>query len=354
MVSTAIVFSPEFYAHDPGPDHPESPRRLEVIMKELARSQLLSSSKCTLVHPRPASTKDLMLVHTQDHVELVRRVCEQGGGLLDLGDTVVSPESYDVSKYAVGGVLSAADLVFSKKCRNAFAAVRPPGHHAGSYYAAGFCLFNNIALAASHLLNRHGLERVLIVDIDAHHGNGTQDIFYRTDKVLFASLHEDPFDFPGSGFIEEVGEDEGLGYNINIPLPFGAGRAPYETAVDEILVPVARQYKPQFVLMSVGYDGYYRDPVGKLGLSAATYASVFRKFLDFASALCQGMFVAVLEGGYNLEHLGRLAVSSVSEMANARYSIEEDAPPSRPRIKKRAEKTIQEVKKVQSRFWGLI
>lgn len=353
MAKTAIVFTPKFYAHHTGLDHPERPRRLEVIMKELKRSKMLSSTKCRLVSPHLASLEDLELVHTREHIELVKRVCEQGGGLLDLGDTVVSPESYRVSRYAVGAVLNAANLVSCRKFSNAFALVRPPGHHAGSYYAAGFCLFNNVAIAASHLLTRCGFERVLIIDIDAHHGNGTQEIFYKTKKVLFVSLHEDPFDFPGSGFIEEVGEGEGLGYNVNIPFPFRVGKEAYLKAIGEIVVPIVRQYEPQFILVSAGYDGYYRDPVAKLSLSAAAYASVFEKTLDLASALCEGRLVAVLEGGYNLKHLGELVALTISRMAGLSYPMGNDEPPSRPRIEKQAEKIINEVKRVQAAFWDL-
>jgi acetoin utilization deacetylase AcuC-like enzyme len=354
MTRTTIVYSPEFHRHDPGADHPETPRRLEVIMKELKRSQLLSSARCEVVGPRLASIEDLMLVHTREHIELVRRVCEQGGGLLDLGDTVVSAASYEVSRYAVGGVLRAVDRVFGGRSNNAFAVVRPPGHHAGRYYAAGFCLFNNVAIAASHLLSRHNLERVLILDVDAHHGNGTQEIFYKTNRVLFMSLHEDPFDFPGSGFIEEVGEGDGVGYNVNVPLPFGVGGESYLRAMEKIVVPIARQYMPQFVLMSAGYDGYYRDPVGQLNLSAATYGSIFEKSLGLASDLCRGMFAAALEGGYNLPHLGKLVTSSISRMTGIHlHPLKGDEPPLKQEAEKQAEEIIQKVKEVQSDFWDL-
>jgi acetoin utilization deacetylase AcuC-like enzyme len=354
MGRTAIVFTPEYYAHDTGPGHPETPRRLKVILKELERLGLSSSAKkCKIVGPRLASLKDLELVHTREHIELVKRVCEHGGGLLDLGDTMVSSKSYEVSRYAVGGVLDAVNLVLCKKFRNAFALVRPPGHHAGPYYAAGFCLFNNVAVAAVHLLRRCGFERVSIIDIDAHHGNGTQEIFYNTKKVLYVSLHEDPFDFPGTGFIDEVGEGEGLGYNVNIPFPFRAGTKAYLKAVDEIVVPVVRQYAPQFVLISAGYDGHFSDPVAKLSLSAVAYASFFEKILDLASTLCEHRLVAVLEGGYSFRFLGELVALSISKMAGFSYPVGRETPPLRPRVERQAEKVIREVKEVQSAFWDL-
>jgi acetoin utilization deacetylase AcuC-like enzyme len=353
MARTAIVFTPKYYAHKTGPGHPETPRRLKVILRELERSGLYSSKECKLVSPHITSLKDLELVHTREHIELVKRVCEHGGGLLDLGDTVVSSKSYEVARYAVGGVLDAVNLVLCKEFTNAFALVRPPGHHAGPYYAAGFCLFNNVAIAAVHLLRRCGFERVSIIDIDAHHGNGTQEIFYNTRKVLYVSLHEDPFDFPGTGFIDEVGEGEGLGYNVNIPFPFRAGNKTYLKAIDEIVVPIVRQYTPQFVLVSAGYDGHFSDPVAKLSLSAVAYASIFEKILDLASSLCGDKFVAVLEGGYSFKFLGRLVALSISKMAGVSYPVGKKKPPLRPRVEKQAEKVIQEVKEVQSAFWDL-
>jgi acetoin utilization deacetylase AcuC-like enzyme len=354
MARTAIAFTPKYYAHNTGPGHPETPRRLKVILGELERLDMASlAEKCKLVSPHPASLKDLELVHTREHIELVKRVCEHGGGLLDLGDTVVSSKSYEVSRYAVGGVLDAVNLVLRKKFRNAFALVRPPGHHAGPYYAAGFCLFNNVAVAAVHLLRRCGFDRVSIIDIDAHHGNGTQEIFYNTNKVLYVSLHEDPFDFPGTGFIDEVGEGEGLGYNVNIPFPFRVGNKGYLKAINEIVIPIVRQYAPQFILVSAGYDGHFSDPVAKLSLSAVAYASFFEKILDLTSTLCEHRLVAVLEGGYNLKFLGGLVALSISKMAEFSYPVGSGTPPLRLRVEKQAEKAIKEVKDVQSAFWDL-
>jgi len=354
MAKTAIVFTPKYYAHNTGPNHPETSKRLKVIMKEIEKANVLSpTGKCRLIRPPQARMKDLELVHDPEHIQLVKRMCKQGGGLLDLGDTVVSSESFGVARYAVGGALKAVDLVSSGEFRNAFALVRPPGHHAGVYYAAGFCVFNNVAIATAHLIRSAHLDRVLILDIDAHHGNGTQEIFYDTKKVLYISLHEDPWEFPGTGFVDEVGEGEGLGYNVNVPFPFRIGDKAYLKAFDEIVVPIVQQYAPQFILASVGYDGYFGDPVAKLSLSAAVYASVFEKILALASAICEDRFVAVLEGGYNLEKLGELVVSTISKMAGFPYSVKEESPPIRSRAEKQSEKVIEEVKKVHSAFWNL-
>jgi acetoin utilization deacetylase AcuC-like enzyme len=326
-----------------------------AIMKELEKSRLLSiTSGCRLVKPHLASLEDVGLVHTREHIELVRRICEQGGGVLDLGDTVVSPESFKVARYAVGGVLKAVNLVLSRKFRNAFALVRPPGHHAGPYYAAGFCVFNNVAVAAAHLVKRSRLKRVLIIDVDAHHGNGTQEIFYDSKEVLYISMHEDPSEFPGTGFIDEVGEGKGLGYNVNIPFPFGVGDKTYMRAIDDIVVPISRQYAPQFILISAGYDAYREDPVAQLSLSAAAFPSIFRKILGIAATVCEQRVVAVLEGGYNLRFLGELVASTVSELAGLHYSLSDEKQRAELRgIERKAEKVLEEVKKVQSAFWNL-
>jgi len=354
MVKTAIIFTPKYYEHNTGQDHPESSKRLKVVIKELKKLDLFSAmSKCKLVEPELARKEDLELVHNPDHIKLVKRICNSGGGLLDLGDTVVSPRSFEVARYAVGGALKAVDLVLSKKFQNAFALVRPPGHHAGPYYAAGFCVFNNIAIAAAHLIRRCNFRRVLVLDIDAHHGNGTQEIFYNTKKVLYISLHEDPREFPGTGFVDEIGEDEGLGYNVNVPFPFKVSDREYLKAFDEIVVPITHQYAPQFVLASVGYDGYYSDPVAKLNLSATAYSLIFQKIIDLASTLCEGRFASLLEGGYNLRRLGKLVALTISKMAGFSYSIEDKNRQVSSRVARRAEKVIEDVKKVHSAFWSL-
>lgn len=357
MTRTALVFTPKYYEHKTGLGHPESPKRLKAIIKQLEKSNLLSSTgKCELVEPALASEEDLELVHTTEHIRLVKRACEHGGGLLDLGDTVASRESFEVARLAVGGAMKAVDLVLTKKFKNAFALVRPPGHHAGPYYAMGFCIFNNVAVAAAHLITRLGFDRVAILDVDAHHGNGTQEIFYKTDKVLYISMHEDPQDFPESGFVDEVGEGKGMGYTVNIPFPFKAGDEEHLQALDQIVLPIIQQYEPQFLLASVGYDAYCRDPVAKLSLSASAYAAAFEKILGLASIVCEDRFVAVLEGGYSLRHLGQLVASTISKMANLPYTMEDGYPCSRlpgERTRKKAEKILKEVKNTQSSFWNL-
>jgi acetoin utilization deacetylase AcuC-like enzyme len=352
-MKTAIVFSPRYLDHDTGRNHPESSGRLRVIREELEKSGLLQTGKCVLVKPQPARISDIELVHEPDYVDLVRRFCEAGGGLLDLGDTVVCPRSFEISLLAVGGAIEAVKLVVTRKFQNAFALVRPPGHHAGRYYALGFCIFNNVAVAAQSLLGRFGLKRVLILDIDAHHGNGTQEIFFDTSRVLYISLHQDPRGFPGTGFVDEVGKDEGKGYTVNLPFPFRTSDDIYLKAFNQIVIPIIRQYKPQFILVSVGFDGYHADPVGALSLSASIYARVFSKIMSLASQLSNGKVVAVLEGGYNLQVLGQMACSAIAKLAEIPYVLtNRGSPRSSPRLMKQGERLINEVKRAHSAFWS--
>jgi len=353
MKKTAVVFTPKYLNHKTGLGHPESPARLRVIMKELKRSGLLETGKCSLVEPEAASIGEVKLVHEFDHIQLVKRVCASGGGLLDLGDTVVSPESFEVALFAAGGALKAADIVMAGKFRNAFALVRPPGHHAGPYYALGFCIFNNAAIATAHLLRDFNLDRVLILDMDAHNGNGTQEIFYDNDKVLYISLHQDPADFPGTGFADEVGEGKGLGYTVNVPFPFRIDDQIYLEAFNQIVVPIVRQYKPQFIVVSTGFDNHYSDPVASLSLSALSYVENFGKVLELASKFCMGRLVAVLEGGYSRSFLGRMTVAVIAKMAGVPYLIEDKWPLAGPKIRKRAGRIIKEVKNIQSSFWDM-
>ncbi|MEM2118649.1 MAG: histone deacetylase, partial [Candidatus Bathyarchaeia archaeon] len=242
MKRTAIVFSPIYYQHNTGKGHPEKAKRLKAIVKEVSEWNKLGQKRnIQFVKPEKAQNEDVELVHMPEYVKLVEAVCKAGGGLLDLQDTVVSSNSFDVALYAVGGTLTATHLIMEGKNRNAFALVRPPGHHATRHRALGFCLFNNAAIAAQHLIEKFNLKRILILDLDAHHGNGTQEIFYATDKVLYVSLHEDPAGFPGTGFAEETGKVDGKGFNVNVPLPFGTGDSEYLQAINEIAMPIARQ-----------------------------------------------------------------------------------------------------------------
>jgi len=351
---TSVIFSPIYYQHNPGRLHPESARRLRVAVRELKKSRLEGVKNWRFVEPEKASLADVGLVHGMDYIESIESLCSLGGEQLDVeGDTIASSESFEVALHAVGGALKAVNLVMNEKTRNAFALVRPPGHHAGKYHACGFCIFNNVAIATKHLLRNHRLKRILILDIDAHHGNGTQKIFYRTDKVLYISLHEDPRVFPRNGFISEVGEGHGLGFNVNIPLPYETTDEIYMKAMNEVVKPIIRQYKPEFALVSAGFDGHYTDPVGNLSLSTRCYQEVYNTIVDLASGLCKGKLVSVLEGGYSLNFIGKLVVVAIASMCGASQIVEDSPPTTRKRVREEGEDAIREVKRVQKLSWNM-
>jgi len=352
MSKTAVIFSPKYYQHNTGRSHPESAKRLGVIVNEL-KGKLSRSKNWNFVEPQKARIEDVELVHGIEYIKFVETFCRSGGGILDLEDTVVSPESFEVALYAVGGTLKAVELVMEKKFENAFALVRPPGHHAEKFRAFGFCIFNNTAIAANYLLRKHGLKRILILDIDAHHGNGTQEPFYGTSKVLYISLHQDPRNFPGTGFIDEIGEGEGLGYNVNIPLPLQTSDQVYLKAVKEIAMPIIYQYKPQFILVSAGLDGHYTDPVASLSLSALCYQKVYETIVTLASRICEGRLVSVLEGGYSLKFVGKIAAACIAKMSETPYIVEDKDLATNERVRRQGEKVIENVKEAQRAFWNV-
>ena len=349
----AIVYSDAFLAHEPGPGHPECPERLQVMMRELRKSGLIDGGSCELIEPREASMEELTMLHEARYIGWVRAICERGGGLLDLGDTIASPSSYRAAVLAAGAAIQGTELVLSGRFDAAVALVRPPGHHAGSDYARGFCIFNNVALAAEKAVSTHGLERIAIVDIDAHHGNGTQEFFYETDKILYVSLHQDPTWFPGTGFEDEVGSGDGRGFTVNIPLPFLVGDDIYLRAMRELVGPIVRQYRPQLILVSLGLDVHYSDPVARLGLSMLGQAEAFANVVSWAREACGGRMVIVLEGGYSLSHIGRMLAADVAILAEQEYELVDERTRTPTNVRSRAEETLREVRRIQSEFWEL-
>jgi acetoin utilization deacetylase AcuC-like enzyme len=354
MGKTAVIFSPVFTKHNTGRGHPESARRVTVVVKELENRKAEFGGKLQFLRPEKASIENVQLVHAVEYIRLVDAVCRAGGGLLDSQDTVVSSDSFEVALYAVGGALKAINIVMEGKFENAFALVRPPGHHAERFRALGFCIFNNVAIAAQYLIEKFKLNRVLILDVDAHHGNGTQRIFYRTDKVLYISLHEDPTDFPGTGFINEVGKGEGTGYNVNIPFPYGTSDHIYLKAVKEIVTPIACQYEPEFILVSAGFDSHYLDTVGNLSLSASCIQQVYETIVSLASSTCKGRLVSVLEGGYSLRTIGQLATSAVAETSLTPFTVRDERPTVKRSVVSQGEKTVKQIQKVQRAFWKIL
>ncbi|MCX8170570.1 MAG: histone deacetylase [Candidatus Bathyarchaeota archaeon] len=350
-MKTAIIYSPIYLDHKTGKDHPEKPQRLTAIIGGIIGEERLKD-KIAFVEPKALDINELLLVHAKEYIEKVKHICDSGGGLIN-DETPLSRESFNVARLAAGGAVKAVEKVISGDFNNSFVLARPPGHHAGPKYGLGFCIFNNVALAAKYLIERKGLRRVLVLDIDAHHGNGTQDIFYDTNEVLYVSIHEDPSDFPKTGFIWEVGVEEGRGYTVNIPLPYGSGDPAFWRALKTIVLPISKQYKPQFILVSAGFDGYYKDPISDLLLSAHIYPRIFQEILNLASELCDGRLVAVLEGGYNLYFLRRAVRSCVARMAGVDLKIRDERPPINLKAQKEANKIIEVVRKVQSRYWSL-
>jgi len=299
-VGTGFVYDDVYLTHLTGAGHPERPERLSAIMDRLKRQGLLS--QLSLLRPTPAPLEWIGTVHTQEYIERVRKSCLAGTGFVDTPDSPASTNSYAVALTAVGGVLSAVDAVVAGQVRNAFCAIRPPGHHALKDHAMGFCLFNNVAIAARYAQKKYHLPKVLIVDWDVHHGNGTQAMFYDDPTVFYFSVHQSRF-YPGTGDAEERGAGKGLGFTLNAPLPAGSGDAEYLRMFEEKLKPAAASFKPDFVFISAGFDAARDDLLGEMKISPEGYAKLTRIVRDIAERECQGRLVATLEGGYNLESL---------------------------------------------------
>jgi len=297
---TGFVYDDIYLRHKTGPGHPDRPQRLVAIVQRLREKGLLS--QVAALKPAAAVRRWLTTVHTSRYVERVRRSCEEGAEYVDSRDVPISAESYKVAVAAVGGVLSAIDAVVAGRIRNAFCAIRPPGHHALKDEATGFCLFNNVAIAARYVQRRHKLAKVLIVDWDVHHGNGTQEVFYDDPSVLYFGVHQYPF-YPGTGSAEEKGAGKGLNYTLNVPLPAGSGDREYKKVFRETLEPAALAFKPDFVLISAGFDAHKDDLLGGMKVSTKGFAELTRIVKAIAERCCKGRLVSVLEGGYTLEDL---------------------------------------------------
>jgi acetoin utilization deacetylase AcuC-like enzyme len=280
--------------------HPESPERLRAILRALEGAKILEDLQ--RVEPIPVDRGLLEQVHPPDYVKLVWQVSARGGGYLD-ADTYVNLASWEAACLAAGGAVEVTQAVLSGKINSGFALVRPPGHHAEHKRGMGFCLFNNVAIAAQSALNA-GLDRILIVDFDVHHGNGTQDIFYETSQVLFFSVHQYPF-YPGTGAANEIGVHAGEGYTVNVPLHAGIGDDGYRTVFEELLMPIAHRYQPDLILVSAGFDPHWADPLAGMRLSVRGFAQLVRILQALAGELCGGRLVLVLEGGYHLNALAQ-------------------------------------------------
>lgn len=294
---TGIVKDKRYLAHGAGYDHPESPDRLVAIYNMLSEPDMID--KYEYIPARAATLDEIAMIHTPSYINEVAATAGRAFVRLDQ-DTATTAQSFDAASLAVGGLLNAIDAVLSGELDNAFALVRPPGHHAEADGAMGFCLFNNVAIGAMHAITRHNLERVLIVDWDLHHGNGTQHSFYQDNRVLYFSTHQFPY-YPGTGKLEETGRGDGLGYTINVPLRPGVDDRSYRDIFQKILQPVAQKFQPQLILVSAGFDPYKNDPLGGMEVTPKGFAALTRILLDIAEMSCRGRLVMTLEGGYHLE-----------------------------------------------------
>jgi len=310
MEPTGILLDERFKRHVTGHGHPERPQRLDAIEEGLREAGLLDA--CVRIEPTPLPEAQLQRVHTRDYLVRVDAACRQGYPYVDVPDSAIGPESYDIARLAAGGVVQAARRVASGELRRAFCAVRPPGHHAERDRSLGFCLFNNVALAACALKDEFRLDRLLILDWDVHHCNGTQHTFDADPSVLVISLHGHPnYLYPGTGYEDEIGVGPGRGYTMNIPFLPGAADEDYRQAFKERIIPAVGRFAPQMILLSVGFDAHRDDPLGNLALSDEIFAWMTEAVIRLAEAHADGRIVSVLEGGYNLDVLKRCASEHV-------------------------------------------
>ena len=310
MRKTAVYRDDLFLSHDPGSSHPESPRRLQVIFDELDKEKIGSH----FIYPRfdPAS---LHIIEGNHSPELVKQVAATAGkshGFLD-ADTHTSEDSFAAACLAVGALINGIHRLDQGEIDNSFCLVRPPGHHAERDQSMGFCLFNNVAVAARWALKELGMQRIMIVDWDLHQGNGTQHSFYDTDKVLYCSSHQYPY-YPGTGALLETGQGTGEGFTVNVPLAGGQGDLEYARIFNELFAPVARLYQPDLILISCGFDVYDGDPLGAMKVTPAGFAYMTRVMRELAEELCQGKLLITLEGGYNLTGMRDGALAVLAEL----------------------------------------
>lgn len=314
----SLVNSPAYAQHQTG-SHPENQNRLDAIMNYLQKEGELEN--IDLIQPIPAQEEDLLRVHSPEHLNHLKVFTENGGGYLDF-DTYASPQSYEIGKLAAGGAINAAELVFNQYDFS-YSLARPPGHHATHDKAMGFCLINNLAVALKYMQEKYGLGKFLIVDFDAHYGNGTAEIFYHDPQVLYISIHQDPHTiFPGKGFVEETGAGEGEGFNLNIPVPPGSGTSDYIYLLERILEPVCRKFKADFYFLDVGFDGHMEDPLSRLQLDDDFYPWIACYMQKLTSEM-----VLILEGGYSLDAMARSNLKMLKVLKDKSTHEEEWRPP---------------------------
>ena len=312
-MTTQIVFSEEFSKHN-NMSHPENASRLHVMMEEIKKAPFYKDVE--FVKPEILPEKTLYEIHSERMIEQVKNISDEGGSWIDM-DTYVCRLDYETARLAAGGLVKVCNNVMRGKADNAFALIRPPGHHATRDRSMGFCLFNNAAIAANEL-SKQG-KKTLIFDFDVHHGNGTQDIFYDRKDVMYQSTHLSPH-YPGTGDIDEIGIGDGEGYTINAPLSYGNGNNAVSKVLDEVFLPVAKQFNPDFIIISSGYDSHHFDPLGGLRFTSDFFGEMTARFQKI-----QPKIVCTLEGGYNLQWIGKCLVSQLGQMTNNKVKFDDSA-----------------------------
>jgi acetoin utilization deacetylase AcuC-like enzyme len=313
--TTVLLIDPIYREHLVGlvgREHPERPERFDAVVQGLEAAGLLD--RLGRVAARAATEEELLLCHTREYLRTAKHDVQQGYGFLSTGDTDITSNSLDIARQAVGGVLNAVDAVLAGAAQNVFCAVRPPGHHATASRGMGFCLFNNVAIAARYAQRKHGVERVLIVDWDVHHGNGTQDMFYSDPTVFFFSTHQWPL-YPGTGRADETGDGAAEGTTRNFPFPAGSGRKEVLGAVQNSLVPLAKRFRPELVLISAGFDSRTGDLLGRFTLTDRDFTDLTREVMGIADQYASGRVVSLLEGGYNLQGLALASAAHVEALS---------------------------------------
>jgi acetoin utilization deacetylase AcuC-like enzyme len=338
-MGTGVVYTEEFKKHDTGRGHPESAGRVDAVSRALGDTSLAGQLESLAL--RPAERAEVLLVHYDRLYEEVLESADQDKTFLD-ADTVASRDTAMVAHLAAGAAIVGVEAVMDERVQNAFAFSRPPGHHAKPDKAMGFCVFNNVAIAAKYALQRHRLSRVLIIDFDVHHGNGTQKAFYTSPEVLYVSTHQSPH-YPGTGALDEVGKDDGEGFTLNIPMPAGMGDAEYLRLFRDVIVPVGHEFAPELVLVSAGFDAHRDDPLGGMNVSHNGYAAMTEEILRLARSTCGGRSVFVLEGGYDLAALQKSIVSVLATMTGERAEMSNPGDV--------AGELLRDVKKAHQPYW---
>ena len=349
MNRTGIVKDRRYLEHVMDPGHPESPERLKVIY-EMLEEEKLKGQWLEEVIPRPATRKELETIHSPAYIDLVASTAGKPYFRLDM-DTSTCAKSYEAALLSAGGLLELIKTVMEGKLDNGFALVRPPGHHAERDRAMGFCLFNNVAIGAQYALQNFSLKRILIVDWDVHHGNGTQNSFYEDPRVLYFSVHRYGFFYPGTGAATEVGKGKGEGFNVNVPLTTGCGDSEYGNIFRTILGPIALEYQPQLILVSAGFDTDYDDPLGGMSVTERGFSRMTQILMEVAEATAQRKMVITLEGGYDVVGQSRSVKAVLKELAGLSSFEKKDLLEKEESNYSRIEKVVLQIKDIQRRYW---